>query len=545
MSHVIFKWLHLSDIHFSEKAGFNTKSLRTLLPKYLKTVLKERYDCMVLSGDFRYAPDNKMDTKEIVQYIHKLLDSTELSKDRIITTPGNHDLIRTEYRKIDIKNAKKGYKPTSGSFKDCYLAKLKSAFTFYNQLRTEIDNNNKIISIENNPHYIVDIKDCYLLVLNTALLAYGGKGDKNKLLVGSNYLLALIEEIRDKPKPIIAVGHHGLEWFDETEKNTLLTWFKQEGIKLYLCGHSHQFRSELFDGGLYQITTGCIINNDEQNVDAAFSIGQLYSDGKVSIDYHQWSLKYKQWVKENTPPDFSVFNDLYKLPKTYVIEPEKRRIEKTNYPFTISKVMSNSDGVKYIWEKGGSFVESITINSIESDEDTSVYIISTSIGCLSSTNCQNTPCETGKNGLFIPLTAEDIALQCIFMALYDINYCKNHPEVQVHKREFAFQSQGDPEYHLDAVKKAILLNDIVMEKLDQNVSKYVISTHCEIQALPFSDYGNALEAGDSTIRAFNAAVRELDTAKKTYDKAFKNQSIEQNNNTQHKGIQTYPIRSIR
>lgn len=521
MSHVIFKWLHLSDIHFSEKAGFNTSLIQSSLPEYLEA-LKEEYNCIVLSGDFRYAPDEIMEIEGIAQYVNTLLFATKLSKDKIVMTPGNHDLLRTDTIEDDILNAVKGYNPSTGIIKASYLKRLLDNFNFYSNLQSKITQDTDMIVLKNNPHSIVDMGSCYFLVLNTALTAYGGgEKDKGKLIIGVKYLFDLINNTRNKPKPIIAIGHHGLDWFDERERNEILPWFNQEGIKLYLCGHSHEFSSRRFDS-LVQITVGCMQDNNQLNVDAAFSIGQLYSNGKVIMIFYEWSNKYKQWIKEYTPIEYCVFDELYSFPSNYEIEQEKRRIEKTDHPFTISKVISNSKGVKYIWEKDGCFVESITINSKGKgvEKKTSLYTISTSAGCSSQNTCNCKFCETGRNGEIMPLSAEDIALQCIFMALYDIDYCSDHPEVQDNKREFAFQSQGASDYHLEAVKKAILLNDLAMSIINQKekISRYVISTRCEIKTISFSDI-DAQDAGDSTIRAFNAAVRLLDDAKKEYKKS--------------------------
>ena len=499
MSHVIYKWLHLSDIHFSEKAGFNTSRLRSSLLKYLKE-LREQYDCMVMSGDFRYALDKTSGTEEIVLYIKKLTENIGLSSDKIIMAPGNHDLKRNKARKSLATDTLNEYNPEDGKIDSSILDILVGGdtFKFFNDLKASITKNNKVISIKGNPHSIVDMGKCYWLVLNTAIVAEGGKLDERGLIIGSDYVIKLIDMIRDTPKPIIAVGHHGFDWFKEEERNELLLLFKQEGIKLYLCGHSNVYGGKLFEGKIAQITVGCIkqeikIDNNpenDNNVEPAFSIGQLYSDGKVSVGFYEWDCKYKKWRKDETPPENCVFDGLYSIPDDYEIEPETRRIEKVEHPFTISKLVpfdttTPREGVMYFWEKVGytNRVESITFNtrlkgSKDSDDlNTSAYTISTSIGCiLSAMKCSCKFCETGKNEFTTPLTAEDIALQCIFMALYDKDYCRDHPELRDHSREFAFMGQGEPGYHYDVVKKAILLNDIAMDKLGQTVSRYIIST---------------------------------------------------------------------
>jgi adenine C2-methylase RlmN of 23S rRNA A2503 and tRNA A37/predicted MPP superfamily phosphohydrolase len=498
-SYVIFKWLHLSDIHFSETAGFNTSRLRSSLLKYLKE-LREQYDCVVFSGDYRYAPDKITNVEEVTTYINKLLENTGLSNDKIVIVPGNHDLKKSTARKALAEEALKNYNSEDGKIDSSILNILigDDTFGFFNNIKTKIAKNKDVVYLEGNPHSIINMQKCYLLALNTALIANGGKSDKNKLIIGSDYVLKLIDQIRDNPKPIIAVGHHGFDWFKEEEKNEMLLLFKQEGIKLYLCGHSHVYSSQQFTGGITQITVGSIKqeikkNNDENNdinADAAFSIGQLYSDGKVSIGFYEWNRRYKKWRKDDTPLENSVFDGLYNIPEEYEFEPEMSRIEKVSHPFTILKLVpfdttTPREGIMYIWGKTGydKAVESITFNTRlkgskhPDDLSTSAYTISTSIGCiLSAMNCSCKFCETGRNEFTTPLTAEDIALQSIFMTLYDKEYCRDHSEVRDHKREFAYMGQGEPGYHYDVVKKAILLNDIAMKKLGQTVSRYIIST---------------------------------------------------------------------
>lgn len=94
---------------------------------------------------------------------------------------------------------------------------------------------------------------------------------------------------------------------------------------------------------------------------------------------------------------------------------------------------------------------------------------------MSATEQQCRFCETGTLKFGGHLRAEDIALQCIFMAEYDSN-CPSYKQVRNNAREFAFMGQGEPGYCYPAIKRAIMYTDYVMDKLGQKVSRYVIST---------------------------------------------------------------------
>lgn len=133
-------------------------------------------------------------------------------------------------------------------------------------------------------------------------------------------------------------------------------------------------------------------------------------------------------------------------------------------------------------------VESMAFNNrlnsnylTDKDKNISAYSSSISHGCiLSSSNSQCAFCESGKifNGF---LTAEDIALQNIFMAEYDSN-CKSYLEIRNHEREFAYMGQGEPGFAYNLVRESIILTDYAMEEIGQKVSRYIIST-CGISGL--------------------------------------------------------------
>ena len=84
-------------------------------------------------------------------------------------------------------------------------------------------------------------------------------------------------------------------------------------------------------------------------------------------------------------------------------------------------------------------------------------------------------CATGKIKYLGPLTAEEIALQNIFMAFYDSS-CPSWPQVRAHSREFAYMGQGEPGLMYPQIRRSILLTDEAMLRTGQNVHRYIIST---------------------------------------------------------------------
>ena len=142
------------------------------------------------------------------------------------------------------------------------------------------------------------------------------------------------------------------------------------------------------------------------------------------------------------------------------------------------------DGIKYIWKtQEGPITESVAFNTrlktadiSPQDKKISAYTTSVSFGCqLENMGMACLFCATGRlkhNGI---LTAEEIALQNIFMAAYDAN-CPSWPEVRSNAREFAFMGHGEPGFCYPQVRRAIILTDMAMQKLKQNVHRYVIAS---------------------------------------------------------------------
>lgn len=141
----------------------------------------------------------------------------------------------------------------------------------------------------------------------------------------------------------------------------------------------------------------------------------------------------------------------------------------------------NETGVRYAWGNARfkNYVESASFinRSKGKHEDISGYTTSVSSGCVLKAMGKSCMfCRTGKLLSFGGyLTYKEIAKQNVFMVLSDM-YCPNHPELANKQREFAYMGQGEPGYHYDIVKKAILLNDLAMKRLGQTVSRYIIST---------------------------------------------------------------------
>ncbi len=477
----VFKWVHMSDIHFqSADEGVQTEFLRKKLSEYLK---KEIQGCnaLLLSGDYRYAPSGEENPKKCSDYIKSLAKNLGLANDQIVAVPGNHDLQRDPVRDCLIDGVQKTYDPQMGIINENIKKGLLSGFEFYYNLCDNIKGINSL-SEEGPAHNLIHFEACDLLLLNTALIA-GKDNESKQLVIGSSDIVKLLKD-HIKGSPIIAIGHHSLSELTKDEQKMVEDLFSEHGICLYLCGHAHDPEIRSFGDVGKEITVGCI-KRQEDSVNATFIVGQIKADGEVVINSHRWDPKEKGWFED--PPRKRNWNAVYDVSKLGSGEHEpKQLIEKTANPFSIIGYCllgtRGAEGIKYFWSKNDRIVESVALNTrlkgsrLPEDNTTSAYTISSSIGCqLAATGRQCRFCGTGTMEYGGYLTAKDIALQCIFMAEYDSN-CPSYPSVRNNVREFAFMGQGEPGLNYLAIRNAIILTDKVMERLEQKVSRYIIST---------------------------------------------------------------------
>ena len=143
---------------------------------------------------------------------------------------------------------------------------------------------------------------------------------------------------------------------------------------------------------------------------------------------------------------------------------------------------NGKEGVRYVWavdDSSNPYVESgafykrtyLEVNKV--DSEVAAYTTSVSLGCLlAKTGNQCKFCVTGNH---VPykrlLTAEEIALQNIFMVLDD-----KLANESSKAREFAYMGQGEPGFSYDQVRDAIIITNKAMSVLGFDVYRHIFAT---------------------------------------------------------------------
>ena len=300
------KWMHISDLHFNPmQDGTDTNVLREKLKDFLSEK-KVRVDKIFLTGDFRDASkqeDSDENAEKVVEYIREISKIVGIEDlQNILCVPGNHDLERNsgDRQKI-ICNTKRSYRPQDGIYDN--MPTLVDAFTFYrrvlNRLYGQKYTDLLFDAYKANPHSIYQYSDCNILMLNTELFAgemvQAGDGkqqenDAGTLIIGSNYVLSLLMNVKNTGKQTVVLGHRSLELIEAAERRKLLSIFQDNNVCLYLCGHSHELWFEEY-GAIPQITVGCIREAD--GVKAGFTIGEIRPESNtISTTAYSWDNNY-------------------------------------------------------------------------------------------------------------------------------------------------------------------------------------------------------------------------------------------------------------
>lgn len=488
----MFRWVHMSDLHIRDEDTYNEGQFKEKLPEFFRKEIG-KVDALFLTGDFRFAKKSKGNPEATANFIKSLADALAVKAENVICVPGNHDLERSDIRTALLDTNSKQYNAEIGSFTKTFIPVFKQGFSFFAELEKALGHAETLTDRE-HIHHVKHLNQVDILMLNTAITA-GRKDERGALLLGMQYLKQAIDEL-DPNKPVIMIGHHGHSFLDTEEIKKISLLLQERNISLYLCGHEHALWHDLFGQGIHQITSGCIYD-DSGKFNVGFTSGSLNSKNEVSVAFHQWNQDQDMWM--SLPYSVDKFTiapykkghrlESSKIQNGFVLPKEYKAIPMKQYPFVLNGHTllggRGRDGIKYYWKKNGDRVESVAFNRRLCEPDPkheaediniSAYTISTSFGCvLSASNQQCRFCETGSRNFRGFLSAEEIALQAIFMANYDAN-CPSFPEVRNHKREFAFMGQGEPGLNYPAVREAIRLTDRAMEEIGQKVHRYIIST---------------------------------------------------------------------
>ena len=302
----MLRWLHLSDLHFNF-SGYETDWLRDQLFFKLEE-FKGSIDFLVVTGDLLFKFGSTFDGVEV--FLTKLIQSLNISKDNVFIVPGNHDFKRNPMRETFISGLKNPINGTKTkvsqldeSFKNLLINDGQKEFwEFHERLLGRKSNLENI--------HFVDARDKFNIInLNTCVIS-GTNGEEGTLSISLSNLMKALKSIEDTDKPIIAIGHHSLDCFIESEVNEIAQIFDQYHVDMYLCGHMHNSGFEINNVGTRECRSFvCGYNMTDGYAEPAFVLGNIDLDtNECRVKFYKWSEKGKKWIP-NLEVDSKVDDD--------------------------------------------------------------------------------------------------------------------------------------------------------------------------------------------------------------------------------------------
>ncbi|MBC5996514.1 metallophosphoesterase [Romboutsia hominis] len=346
------RWLHISDIHYSFD-NYSTSKMRSGLVKYIEKYVQENgtFNFIAITGDIAYRGSTY--NKDTEDFINNIIKKSGVSKENLFIVPGNHDLDRSKKksRLIDsIVNANNPLYEIDNLDEDTYndlIHSQKKFWIFYNRLTNRTYN-------EIDLHFIEE-RDCFNIInLNTSLLC-GGDNEEGKISIFLNKLFKTLNGKLSNDKLNIAIGHHNIDCLLADERKKVMNNLVDEGVDIYLCGHSHLPSYSIDnnnDREFYTVMSGAGVIDGYAK--ATFIVGEAY-ENNCSIEYYSWDDIDEVWSIETKGLGRNVKNGIARFElKKKECNDEEIYIEEDEFKDFIIEFHENIDGIK---SKEDSFIK--------------------------------------------------------------------------------------------------------------------------------------------------------------------------------------------
>lgn len=289
------KWLHLSDLHYCFQ-NYSSQWARDKLLNKIEELKEIKF--IFITGDLLY--QFRSDFNEISSFIEEIISIAGVEKENVLIVPGNHDFPRGELRTNNIRgllNSTESVSETianaSQAVQDFLLSDQKAFFEFYNKLLNRSEKWSEL-------HFVTEFEQCNIVSLNTCLIS-GQNNEEGTLSINLDKLLKVLRSSKKSNKPKIAIGHHSIECFDESEREKIIQMFDDYGVDLYICGHMHRSKYKIYSDSCRNIHSFvCGSGMVDDYAEPSFIIGEINLESyRCNINYYTWNKELNRWHESN------------------------------------------------------------------------------------------------------------------------------------------------------------------------------------------------------------------------------------------------------
>ena len=301
----MIKIIHLSDFHYKENWEEDTEIVTRELLNDIRKIKSRDLGAnfyLALSGDIVQAGSNTSQFNGFLCKFKSTLDELGINKEKIIITPGNHDICTETIRKnITNHEAIASKKFTEKEFND-YLHKEKHILL--DKFKNFIDFQEKFNTIGIDAKEVGGkgfelTENIGIYCLNTCLLSSGGvrpEGDKysdyQRLSVDTRSLQKWITTTRTKTN--ILIMHHPINWLSNWAQSEV-TRILEKDFKVLIHGHTHDqdaFHKKSQTSEVIHISAPPLLTKKEDELG--------YSIISISPHHGLSEIEYRQWTKRRS-----------------------------------------------------------------------------------------------------------------------------------------------------------------------------------------------------------------------------------------------------
>nr|WP_154889774.1 metallophosphoesterase [Paenibacillus xylanexedens] len=286
--------IHLSDFHITKSGVRDTEHIVKAIVKDIEVYHEnKKIDFIMFTGDFVDKGGNSFNSitegfqnfEKIV--INPLLESLDLTKDRFLFVPGNHDLDKT----LDSPFIEDGIKGrlTEEEKVVNFIDNNKNnegiqrvvPFKNFEEKFHDNTSNKKITNFQSTYNYVLDdgLK-VGVAAFNTSWRCYDSDADYKNIILGRRQVSDAQRELENSNFKI-ALMHHQLDYLIPFDMDSVKPHIERE-FDLILCGHVHTgsnyTTTSVFGGALTSIAPANVISN-------TFKHDQKHLNGYSIIDY--------------------------------------------------------------------------------------------------------------------------------------------------------------------------------------------------------------------------------------------------------------------
>lgn len=303
--------LHFSDFHL--KPGNGLRKSQELLDKMmssLDTIQQEHpIDLVIFSGDMIDRGAEGFTSMAIAFGNFKFLVADKIAKhlnisaDRIIIAPGNHDIDK----KADKQHLETGIYEHLCTIKD--VDNFISDPTNFDDVKRIAEFNkfqegyyNGLSGLEyyhtplqSNIIITIDGKKVGITILNSVWRCYDSKMDKGRILIGQSQIIDS-EKYLDTCDVKLAVSHHDYNWVRDFERLNLSKLITKN-YNMFFCGHTHGADAELVcrpEGNTFFFTAPGLLHANVHELDGNYKNGYMIID--YNVDEH--TVRASRYVQD-------------------------------------------------------------------------------------------------------------------------------------------------------------------------------------------------------------------------------------------------------